>query len=143
MSSDFKLEGVKSHEIKDPEVGSPNGIHNILAERRTLTLIDSLKYVNIAMVTILKNVTNILTALGELFMFLMIIPAISSGITDISFDTVGYAWQFSTCILTASYSIDIGEGSGEFKCLPECQVLHCICEEDHRHPWTPIFGSGA
>ena len=29
----------------------------------------SLKYVNIAMVTILKNVTNILTALGELYMF--------------------------------------------------------------------------
>lgn len=29
----------------------------------------SLKYVNIAMVTILKNVTNILTALGELYLF--------------------------------------------------------------------------
>ncbi|KAM5549569.1 hypothetical protein ABKV19_000811 [Rosa sericea] len=24
-----------------------------------------------------------------------------------------------------------------------CRVLHCICQEDHRHPWTPIFGSGA
>lgn len=117
----------------------------------------SLKYVNIAMVTILKNVTNILTALGELYMFrkhqnqkvwtamflmvisalliisqklkiiyilpytciflvkflwmllfllyFQIISAISSGITDISFDTVGYAWQFSNCILTASYSV--------------------------------------
>lgn len=29
----------------------------------------SLKYINIAMVTILKNVTNILTAVGELYMF--------------------------------------------------------------------------
>lgn len=29
----------------------------------------SLKYVNIAMVTILKNVTNILTAIGELYLF--------------------------------------------------------------------------
>lgn len=29
----------------------------------------SLKYINVAMVTILKNVTNILTALGELYMF--------------------------------------------------------------------------
>lgn len=36
---------------------------------------------------------------------LQIISAISSGITDISFDTVGYAWQFSNCILTASYSV--------------------------------------
>ncbi|PRQ51173.1 hypothetical protein RchiOBHm_Chr2g0141441 [Rosa chinensis] len=42
MSSDFKLEGVKGHEIKDPEVCSPNGIHNILAERRTMTLSDRL-----------------------------------------------------------------------------------------------------
>lgn len=29
----------------------------------------SLKYINIAMVTILKNMTNILTAVGELYMF--------------------------------------------------------------------------
>lgn len=29
----------------------------------------SLKYINIAMVTILKNVTNILTAIGELYIF--------------------------------------------------------------------------
>lgn len=29
----------------------------------------SLKYINIAMVTILKNVTNILTAVGELYIF--------------------------------------------------------------------------
>lgn len=29
----------------------------------------SLKYINIAMVTILKNVTNILTAVGEIYMF--------------------------------------------------------------------------
>lgn len=34
-----------------------------------------------------------------------IISAISSGITDISFDTLGYAWQISNCILTASYSV--------------------------------------
>lgn len=40
MSSDFKLEGVKGHEIEDPEVGSPNGVHKILAERRTMTLSD-------------------------------------------------------------------------------------------------------
>ncbi|XP_050369931.1 GDP-mannose transporter GONST2-like [Argentina anserina] len=246
MSSDYKLEGVKGHEIEDPEVGSPNGVHSILAERRNMTLSDrlfrgnraghgdtvsvnssdgnekhghgsakksepllsgtayclsscsmillnkivlsgynfnagvslmfyqnlistvivvlldfsgfvtveklnwklvkvwipvnvifigmlvsgmySLKYVNIAMVTILKNVTNILTALGELYMFrkhqnqkvwtamfLMIISAISSGITDISFDGVGYAWQFSNCILTASYSLTLRRVMDEAK----------------------------
>nr|KYP60153.1 GDP-mannose transporter [Cajanus cajan] len=80
----------------------------------------SLKYINVAMVTILKNVTNILTALGELYlfrkrqnskvwtaMFVMIISAVSGGITDLSFDAVGYAWQIINCILTASYSLTL------------------------------------
>lgn len=78
----------------------------------------SLKYINIAMVTILKNMTNILTAIGEFYvfhkhqnqkvwtaMFLMIISAISGGITDLSFDATGYAWQILNCILTATYSL--------------------------------------
>ncbi|KAJ6345261.1 hypothetical protein OIU78_008018 [Salix suchowensis] len=77
----------------------------------------SLKYINIAMVTILKNGTNIITAIGELYifrkhqnqkvwtaMFLMIISAISGGITDLSFDSMGYTWQIMNCFLTASYS---------------------------------------
>ncbi|XP_022642856.1 GDP-mannose transporter GONST2 isoform X2 [Vigna radiata var. radiata] len=72
------------------------------------------------MVTILKNVTNILTAIGELYlfrkrqnpkvwtaMFMMIISAVSAGITDLSFDTVGYAWQIINCVLTASYSLTL------------------------------------
>ncbi|XP_019418344.1 PREDICTED: GDP-mannose transporter GONST2-like isoform X2 [Lupinus angustifolius] len=80
----------------------------------------SLKYINIAMVTILKNVTNILTAIGELYlyrkrqsskvwtaMFLMIISAVSGGITDLSFDVVGYGWQISNCVLTACYSLTL------------------------------------
>ncbi|KAJ1441866.1 Sugar phosphate transporter domain [Sesbania bispinosa] len=80
----------------------------------------SLKYINIAMVTILKNVTNILTAIGELYlfrkrqnpkvwtaMFLMIISAVSGGVTDLSFDAVGYSWQIINCVLTASYSLTL------------------------------------
>ncbi|XP_050237117.1 GDP-mannose transporter GONST2-like [Mercurialis annua] len=80
----------------------------------------SLRYINIAMVTILKNVTNILTAIGELYIFnkhqnqkvwaamvLMIISAAIGGITDLSFDSLGYAWQTMNCILTASYSLTL------------------------------------
>ncbi|WVY94930.1 hypothetical protein V8G54_034018 [Vigna mungo] len=92
----------------------------------------SLKYINVAMVTILKNMTNILTAIGELYLFrkrqnpkvwtamfmmflkylllittksIQIISAVSAGITDLSFDTVGYAWQIINCVLTATYSV--------------------------------------
>ncbi|XP_042480119.1 GDP-mannose transporter GONST2-like isoform X2 [Macadamia integrifolia] len=93
---------------------------NIIFVGMLVTGMYSLKYINVAMVTILKNVTNILTAAGELYifqkrqnqkvwtaMFLMIISAVSGGITDISFDAVGYAWQIMNCIFTASYSLTL------------------------------------
>ena len=31
--------------------------------------LDSLKYINVAMVTVLKNVTNVITAVGEMYLF--------------------------------------------------------------------------
>ncbi|XP_068644526.1 GDP-mannose transporter GONST2-like isoform X2 [Aristolochia californica] len=78
----------------------------------------SLENMNVAMVTILKNVTNIITAVGEYYVFrkrqnrkvwiamlLMIISAMSGGITDLSFDAVGYTWQIVNCFLTAGYSL--------------------------------------
>lgn len=40
-----------------------------------------------------------------MYLLLQIISAISGGITDLSFDSVGYAWQFLNCVLTASYSV--------------------------------------
>ncbi|KAH7520874.1 hypothetical protein FEM48_Zijuj08G0192000 [Ziziphus jujuba var. spinosa] len=38
-----------------------------LSEKEILAL--SLKYINVAMVTVLKNVTNVITALGEMYLF--------------------------------------------------------------------------
>ncbi|KAE8674855.1 GDP-mannose transporter GONST2 [Hibiscus syriacus] len=80
----------------------------------------SLKYINIAMVTILKNVTNILTAIGEYYvfrkrqnvkvwtaMYMMIISAVNGGITDLSFDATGNTWQILNCILTAGYLLTL------------------------------------
>ncbi|GJY94207.1 hypothetical protein Tco_0510568 [Tanacetum coccineum] len=79
-----------------------------------------LRYINVAMVTVLKNFTNVITAVGEMYLFnkhhdnrvwaslfLMIISAISGGITDLSFNAVGYTWQFINCFLTASYSLTL------------------------------------
>ncbi|TVU44325.1 hypothetical protein EJB05_03761, partial [Eragrostis curvula] len=80
----------------------------------------SLKYINVAMVTILKNMTNILTALGEIYifrkgqnkkvwaaLFLMIVSAVCGGITDLSFHLIGYTWQILNCFLTAGYSLTL------------------------------------
>ncbi|XP_062214100.1 GDP-mannose transporter GONST1-like isoform X6 [Phragmites australis] len=80
----------------------------------------SLRYINVAMVTILKNMTNIITAIGEVYIFkkgqnkkvwaalcLMIVSAVCGGITDISFHLVGYTWQILNCFLTAGYSLTL------------------------------------
>ncbi|PPR85894.1 hypothetical protein GOBAR_AA34795 [Gossypium barbadense] len=80
----------------------------------------SLKYINVAMVTVLKNVTNVITAVGEMYLFkkhhdsrvwaalfLMIVSAVSGGITDLSFHAIGYSWQIVNCFLTASYSLTL------------------------------------
>ncbi|KAL7151944.1 hypothetical protein ABFS83_04G065700 [Erythranthe nasuta] len=93
---------------------------NIIFVGMLVTSMFSLKYINVAMVTVLKNGTNVITAVGEMYLFnkrhdnsvwaalfLMIISAISGGITDLSFHAVGYTWQFINCFLTASYSLTL------------------------------------
>ncbi|CAA6655129.1 unnamed protein product [Spirodela intermedia] len=91
---------------------------NLIFVGMLATSMFSLNYMNVAMVTILKNTTNILTAIGEFYLFkkkqngrvwaalfLMIVSAVSGGITDLSFHGVGYTWQTMNCLLTASYSL--------------------------------------
>ncbi|XP_074565389.1 GDP-mannose transporter GONST1-like isoform X1 [Curcuma longa] len=93
---------------------------NIIFVGMLVTSMFSLKYINVAMVTVLKNVTNVITAIGETYLFmkhhdrkvwtaliLMIVSAISGGITDLSFNAIGYAWQILNCFLTASYSLTL------------------------------------
>lgn len=93
---------------------------NVIFVGMLITSMFSLKYINVAMVTILKNVTNVITAIGEMYLFdkhhdnrvwaalfLMIISAISGGITDLSFHAVGYTWQIINCFLTAAYSLTL------------------------------------
>ncbi|KAM6563478.1 hypothetical protein CsatB_023476 [Cannabis sativa] len=93
---------------------------NVIFVGMLVTSMFSLKYINVAMVTVLKNVTNVITAVGEMYLFskhhesrvwtalfLMIISAISGGVTDLTFHAVGYAWQIANCFLTASYSLTL------------------------------------
>ncbi|KAF7840112.1 GDP-mannose transporter GONST1 isoform X1 [Senna tora] len=93
---------------------------NVIFVGMLITSMFSLKYINVAMVTVLKNVTNVITALGEMYLFkkhhdnrvwaalfLMIISAITGGFTDLSFHAIGYAWQIVNCFLTASYSLTL------------------------------------
>ena len=85
-----------------------------------ITSFFSLRYVQVAMVTILKNITNLLTAVGEMYLFkkrhsrrvwgsllLMIVSAVCGGFTDLAFHPTGYLWQGANCLFTAAYSVTL------------------------------------
>ncbi|KAL0437164.1 UNVERIFIED_CONTAM: GDP-mannose transporter GONST1 [Sesamum radiatum] len=89
---------------------------NIIFVGMLVTSMFSLKYINVAMVTVLKNVTNVITAVGEMYLFnkhhdnrvwAAFLNAISGGFTDLTFHAIGYTWQFLNCFLTASYSLTL------------------------------------
>lgn len=78
----------------------------------------SLKYLGVAMVTVLKNFTNVIIVFGDKFLFgrehtsgvwltivLLFASVICGGSTDVQFSVVGYTWQFLNCCFTASYSL--------------------------------------
>lgn len=43
---------------------------NVIFVGMLITSMFSLKYINVAMVTVLKNVTNVITAFGEMYLFM-------------------------------------------------------------------------
>ncbi|CAG9466130.1 unnamed protein product [Pedinophyceae sp. YPF-701] len=78
----------------------------------------ALKHLNVAMVTVLKNCTNLLVITGDYFFYgrtysskvwvsllLMIASAIAGGATDLEFNALGYVWQLINCCFTAGYSL--------------------------------------
>mmetsp|Transcript_30967 Transcript_30967/g.52016 ORF Transcript_30967/g.52016 Transcript_30967/m.52016 type:complete len:366 (-) Transcript_30967:444-1541(-) len=78
----------------------------------------SLKLLGVAMMTVLKNTTNILVVFGDIYWFnrkqpflvwialiLIILSAVCGAITDMSFDAAGYSWQILNCFFTAAYSL--------------------------------------
>ncbi|KAG2499701.1 hypothetical protein HYH03_002636 [Edaphochlamys debaryana] len=80
----------------------------------------ALMSVSAGMFTVLKNLANLLTILGDWYFFdktyswqvwaclgLMIISAALGGWTDLSFSASGYAWQIVNCIFTAAYSLHL------------------------------------
>jgi len=78
----------------------------------------ALKYLSVAMLTVLKNSTNLLVVVGDIVcfqrrqpamvwvcLFLIILSAVCGAATDLSFHAQGYAWQILNCFFTAAYSL--------------------------------------
>ncbi|KXZ56194.1 hypothetical protein GPECTOR_1g168 [Gonium pectorale] len=80
----------------------------------------ALMSVSAGMFTVLKNLANIVTILGDWYFFgknyswhvwaclgLMVLSAALGGWSDLSFSRSGYAWQMVNCVLTAAYSLTL------------------------------------
>jgi GDP-mannose transporter len=68
------------------------------------------------MFTVLKNLSNLLTIIGDLVffgrtyslpvwgsVFLMLASAAAGGMTDLRFTWAGYTWQLINCVFTSGY----------------------------------------
>lgn len=110
----------------------------------------ALKYLNVAMVTVLKNLTNLVTIVGDymingksypggvwLTLSLMVASAFVGASTDLTFNVSGYSWQIANCLATASYSlylrltmdkVQVGEAAHAWDLRSLCLLpLHWCC----------------
>ena len=80
----------------------------------------AIKNLNVGMLTVLKNLTNLITIGGDYIFYgrvysvgvwicilLMLVSAFCGALTDLTFDARGYFWQIVNCFITASYSLSI------------------------------------
>eukprot|EP00197_Chlamydomonas_leiostraca_P010279 CAMPEP_0202885236 /NCGR_PEP_ID=MMETSP1391-20130828/41562_1 /ASSEMBLY_ACC=CAM_ASM_000867 /TAXON_ID=1034604 /ORGANISM="Chlamydomonas leiostraca, Strain SAG 11-49" /LENGTH=360 /DNA_ID=CAMNT_0049568479 /DNA_START=49 /DNA_END=1131 /DNA_ORIENTATION=- len=78
----------------------------------------ALKAVGVGMVTVWKNLSNFVTAMGDVFifrksytwpvwgtLFMMLFSAVVGASTDARFTWEGYSWQFLNCALTSAYAL--------------------------------------
>lgn len=78
----------------------------------------SLQLLGVAMVTIMKNLTNLITISGDYFFFgrtyniyvwlclgIIIVSACTGMSTDLAFSWSGYSFQIANCFFTAGYSL--------------------------------------
>lgn len=78
----------------------------------------ALASLNVAMVTVLKNLTNLFTLAGDYALYgrtygpavlwsmaLMALSALCGGLTDLTFSARGYFWQMVNCAAAAGYSL--------------------------------------
>jgi GDP-mannose transporter len=86
---------------------------NILFVGMVSTSFFALRYVGVAMVTVLKNLTNWMVIAGDYYFFgkrygsgvwatlaLMLLSALAAAATDLEFHAVGYAWQMVNNVFT-------------------------------------------
>ena len=96
----------------------------------------SLVYVSIPMVTITKNLANIITVFGEWYLFgeplsyltllsvlIMVVGAVLAGANDLEFNLYGYLWMAINCFFTSGYVLYMRFASTSIK-LPKFGMVY-------------------
>jgi GDP-mannose transporter len=93
-------------------------------------------YVSVPMITVIKNLTNLITVFGDWYLFgervtyvtitailMMTIGAIMAGFNDLEFSFVGYCWMAVNCLCTSSYTLYMRYASTSIK-LPRFGMVY-------------------
>ncbi|EFN57445.1 hypothetical protein CHLNCDRAFT_20838 [Chlorella variabilis] len=112
MAGIVKLEPLNSHIIK---IWLPV---NLVFLGMIGTSFWALRSLNVGMVTVLKQLTNLFVLGGDYLLYnrtyklnvwgcvaLMLLAAICGAATDLVFDALGYLWQIINCMFTAGYAL--------------------------------------
>ena len=96
----------------------------------------SLVYVSVPMVTITKNLANIITVLGEFVIFgeplsyltlvsvaIMVVGAVLAGANDLEYNAYGYLWMAINCLFTSGYVLYMRFASTSIK-LPRFGMVY-------------------
>lgn len=95
----------------------------------------ALTYVSVPMITVTKNLTNLITVAGDYYLFgesftstvfisilLMTLGAIMAGANDLEFSLIGYCWVAVNCLCTSSYTLYMRYASTSIK-LPRFGMI--------------------
>lgn len=91
---------------------------NLVFVSMVWTSFAALQFLSIPTVTVLKNLANLFTIVGDYALngrtysagiwstlVLMAVSAVASGLTDLEFSLAGYVWQIINCMFTAANSL--------------------------------------
>lgn len=96
----------------------------------------ALMYVSVPMITVIKNLTNLITVFGDWYLFgervtyatiacilFMTFGAVMAGHNDLEFNWYGYCWMAVNCVCTSSYTLYMRYASTSIK-LPRFGMVY-------------------
>lgn len=116
MVAVLRAVGVVSYPDFDPRVAMSWLPVDVFFVIMLSTSFEAMRFLSVPMITVFKQLANLLTVGGEYFFFgkgvtygvllaftVMIVGALMAAFNDLAFSFAGYAWQISNCVATSGY----------------------------------------